>query len=293
MSQAKTTLRIERDKILAPLSTFGIGGPARFFATVDSVDAMGEALCFARKEKLRFLILGKGSNCLFDDQGFDGLIILNRIDYLKQGEKGDFEAGAGFSFARLGQLSARQGWSGLEFAAGIPGSVGGAVTMNAGANGQETADVLEAVTYFDKEGRYVEKTREELLFAYRSSPFQETAKAIVSARFRLRKAANASRQQKEQLSYRLRTQPYGEKSAGCVFRNPPEQSAGALIEAAGLKGYRMGGAMVSLEHANFIVNTGAASSADVLALIKYIQQTLITNKATSLQSELHYVPYQS
>lgn len=249
-------------------------------------------LVYANSVSMPTLIIGKGSNCLFDDRGFNGLAILNRIDYLEQNGKGQYQAGSGYSFARLGGITAKQGWSGLEFASGIPATVGGAIYMNAGANGQETCVKLVEVGYINPVGELVRFKREDLIFGYRFSSFQGKGGAIVDAVFQLTPSEAAKQAQKELLGYRLKTQPYGEKSAGCAFRNPPELSAGKLIEECGLKQALIGGALVSGLHANFIVNTGGASAQDVLDLMKSIKECVYSEKGILLEEEIRHIRYE-
>ncbi|MCC5831864.1 MAG: UDP-N-acetylmuramate dehydrogenase [Chlamydiales bacterium] len=284
----------QKQKPLSEFSTFKIGGPARYFAEAANVQEMREMLTYAYSASIPVHILGKGSNSLFDDRGFNGLVILNRIDFLEQ--KGEvISVGSGYSFARLGNVTARGGWSGLEFASGIPGTVGGAVYMNAGANGKETADVLREVGYVTKRGELIRFKREELDFSYRCSSFQKWREsiqgAIVDAIIYLTPSESAKPTQREILDYRLKTQPYGDKSAGCAFRNPEGESAGALIEAMGFKGMCHGGATVSERHANFIVNTGKAKAVDVLALIEEIKEKVYRERGILLEEEIRYIPY--
>lgn len=281
----------QKQKQLSECSTFGIGGPARYFAEAGNAEQMSEMLTYAHQANLPVHVLGKGSNSLFDDRGFNGLVILNRIDFLTQNEN-RLTVGSGYSFARLGGITARGGWSGLEFASGIPATVGGAVYMNAGANGKETADVLVEVRYVTEEGNLLSFPKASLEFGYRFSSFQTWRGAIVEAVFQLTPSETAKMQQKEILDYRLKTQPYGDKSAGCAFRNPEGDSAGRLIEAVGLKGMRVGGATISKMHANFIVNTGQACAQDVLALIAKIKEEIYREKGVALQEEIRYIPYE-
>ena len=248
-------------------------------------------LAYADRVSLPTVIIGKGSNCLFDDRGFNGLAILNKIDYLVQ-EKGFFQAGAGYSFARLGAITAKKGWTGLEFAAGIPATVGGAIYMNAGANGGETCATLIEVGYVTPSGGLTRLKREDLVFGYRFSSFQERGGAIVEGVFQLSPSEGAKQVQKELLGYRLTTQPYGEKSAGCAFRNPPNLSAGKLIEECGLKQALIGGASVSGLHANFIVNGGGATAQDVLDLMKSIKECVYDKKGILLEEEIRCIPYE-
>lgn len=280
----------QKKKLLSEFSTFGIGGPARYFAEAKTIAQMQEMLAYAYKKAIAVHILGKGSNSLFDDKGFNGLAILNRIDYLEH-EGHVFKAGSGYSFPRLGGIAARAGYSGLEFASGIPATVGGAVYMNAGANGKETADCLAEVDYVDEKGEIHHFRKEELDFGYRHSSFQQWKGAIVEAVFHLTVCNEAKLQQKEILDYRLKTQPYGDKSAGCAFRNPTGDSAGRLIEEAGLKGVQIGDAYVSERHANFIVNKGAARASDVLALISQIKEKIYQKKGLYLEEEIRFIPY--
>ena len=254
---------------------------------------MQSALELAKDMGAPFVVVGKGSNCLFDDRGFDGLAILNKISFLKTPEPGLFVAGAGYSFSLLGVKTARAGWSGLEFASGIPATVGGAVFMNAGANGREACEALISVDYLEPAGEIQRLGKESLHFAYRTSSFQTMPGVILSAAFRLTKSAEARKKQLDIVHYRQATQPYGQMSAGCVFRNPACSAAGEIIDRCGLKGLAVGGAKVSEKHANFIVNTAQATSEDVRTLIQMIRDRVRTLTGIVLESEVRYVPYDS
>ncbi len=284
-------LNLQQNKNLNELCTFGIGGPARFFVEAKSIDDMRHALQLHRELDVPYLILGKGSNCLFDDRGFNGLVILNKIDFLERNSPEMFHVGAGYSFSLLGNQTARQGFSGLEFASGIPGSIGGAVFMNAGANGKETCETLISVDFLTEEGELQTLKKEELHFAYRTSSFQHMPGAIVGAAFLLTPSETARAKQMEIIAYRKKTQPYNEKSAGCIFRNPACGHAGALIEQSGLKGLRVGGAKVSELHANFLVNAGDATSQEILRLIALVKQQVKEKTGMELESEVRYIPY--
>lgn len=277
---------------LKKLTTFGIGGPAKYFIEVTKIHEIQETLSYCTKTQLPYFILGKGSNILFDDRGFNGVVIANRIDFLEKKEEHIWHAGAGYSFSLLGTQTARAGLSGLEFASGIPGSVGGAVYMNAGANGRETCESLLSVDFLLPSGELKQFDRKDISFGYRFSSFQSAAGAIVGATFQLASFAQARTNQIDLIRYRQRTQPYGDKSAGCVFRNPENQSAGALIEKIGLKGTSVGGAQVSPLHANFLINTGDASAANVIDLIQLIKNKIKDCKGIELECEVRYIPYQ-
>lgn len=290
MSQPVWAHLFEKDKSLKTLSTFGVGGPARFFIAVQKVDEMLSLLKYCHEQKLPFFLLGKGSNCLFDDRGFDGLVILNKIAFC-QFEGAVVHVGAGYSFSLLGTQTARKGWSGLEFASGIPGSVGGAIFMNAGANGAETKDTLIEVLFVNEQGELEECKKEELSFSYRSSSFQKRKGAIVSAKFLLHPSEEARKKQLQIIDYRTRTQPYGDLSAGCVFRNPQTASAGALIQQSGLKGKRIGDAEVSLLHANFIINKGEATAKEILELAAYVKKTVHEKTGVELEMEIRCISF--
>jgi UDP-N-acetylmuramate dehydrogenase len=278
-------------KLLQDVSTFAIGGPARFFTTVSTVEEMQAVLSHCHIEKVPFFILGKGSNCLFNDKGLDALVIQNKISYLDI-QDSVVDVGSGYSFSMLGLKTAKSGLSGLEFASGIPATVGGAIFMNAGANGAETADCLEEVTFVDHVGKLHTWKKSELAFSYRFSSFQQKKGAIVSAKFLLASSEEARKKQFAIIEYRKRTQPYQDPSAGCVFRNPVGWSAGALIEKSGLKGFSIGGAEVSSMHANFIVNKGGATAEDVLSLVEEVKKRVLAATGVELEMEVRCIPYQ-
>jgi UDP-N-acetylmuramate dehydrogenase len=290
ISSSLKPLVVEKNKPLKPFSTFGIGGAAKFFIAVQSTEELKRAFLYSKQQKLPVFVLGKGSNLLFDDRGIDGLVILNRICfYLK--EALDVTAGSGYSFSLLGSRSAKQGLGGLEFASGIPASVGGAVFMNAGANGAQTADRLISVGFVSDNGEERLYNKQELEFGYRFSSFQKMKGAIAYAKFGLVLSRDAKKGQQAIVSYRKKTQPYGQKSAGCVFRNPPQSSAGALIDQCGLKGLRVGDAEVSEIHANFIVNRGNATASEVLELAEMIQHRVLELTGARLEKEIRVIPY--
>jgi UDP-N-acetylmuramate dehydrogenase len=282
-----------QEKRLSELSTFGIGGPAKYFTETRTIDEMQKALISCREKQIPYLIIGKGSNCLFDDRGFNGMVILNKIDFNEKPAKEIIHVGAGFSFSLLGSQTARQGLGGLEFASGIPGSVGGAVYMNAGANGGETCQTLISVDFIAEDASLQCLKKEELEFNYRFSSFQKMRGVIVGATFGLTQSETARTRQLEIIEYRKKTQPYSDKSAGCIFRNPACGHAGALIDKSGLKGKSIGGAKVSELHANFIVNTGNATAKDVLDLIDLIKHTVKEKTGFELESEVRCIPFEA
>lgn len=285
------TTRAILNKPLKDLCTFGIGGPAAYYIAVQTIAEMQEILPACMKEKIPFFILGKGSNSLFDDRGFNGCVIANKIDFLEKKSETLWHVGAGYSFSLLGTQTARQGLSGLEFACGIPGSVGGAIYMNAGANGSTTSLVIEEIDYVTNQGELVHYSAKDLAWGNRHSFFQTLSGAIVSATFRLTPQPDARQKQIDLFQQRKKTQPIEEKSAGCIFVNPPSAHAGALIDRCGLKQMTIGGAQVSPKHANFIVNAGGATANDVKALIAAIQSKVKAETGYDLTQEVRSVPY--
>lgn len=283
---------IEKAFPLKEIATFGIGGSASGLIVVHSIEEMQKAVAFCRCAGHNYLVIGKGSNTLFSDEGFDGLILLNKINFCQDRGDGIFHVGAGYSFSLLGTHTSRQGWGGVEFASGIPATVGGAVFMNAGANGQETSEHITSIEYIDATGTYQRRLKAELSFGYRRSAFQAMpGSAIVAATFQLTPSADARLRQQKIIAYRKKSQPLADKSAGCIFKNPPHCSAGALIEECGLKGAAIGGAEVSPVHANFIVNRGHATARDVLDLIALIKAGVKTIKGIELEAEIQHIPH--
>lgn len=284
-------MQFEEGKKLSQLTTLGLGGPAKFFIEVSTIAHMQEVIQYCALHKLRFFPLGKGSNTLFDDRGFDGLVILNKISFCEEKE-GEFYVGAGYSFSLLGTQTARKGFAGLEFASGIPCSVGGAIYMNAGANNSETFQTLKEVAFINEQGLLEILPKDSLTWGYRTSFFQQKKGVIVAARFQLTPSSEARSKQLKIITYRTKTQPYGEMSAGCMFRNPPQNSAGKLIEESGLKAFEKGGAKVSPLHANFIINTGSSTTQDIIELASHVKETVKEKTGIELEMEVKVIPYQ-
>ncbi|WP_201456278.1 UDP-N-acetylmuramate dehydrogenase [Chlamydia sp. 17-3921] len=287
----KFPFSVRRSVWLNKYSTFRIGGPANYFKAVHSVEEACQTICYLKKINYPFIVLGKGSNCLFDDRGFDGFVLYNAITGKEFLPKMCLKAYSGLSFASLGKTSTYNGYSGLEFAIGIPGSVGGAIYMNAGTAEQDVASIVKFVEVINDQGNILTYTKEELEFSYRKSRFQQHHEFILSATFQLTKNFLAPHEIKAALQHRMTTQPYTLPSAGCIFRNPPGgASAGKLIDEAGLKNLSVGGAKISHVHANFIVNTGRATSNEVKKLIEIIRSTLKIH-GIELEEEVCIVPY--
>ena len=279
-----------RGRLLAPHTSLRIGGPADFFVRVASEKDLAGAITVAREHELPVFVLGGGTNLLVADRGIRGVVLQNAWrDASVDGEI--VEASSGTELAHVAARAARAGVEGLEWMATVPGTVGGAVHGNAGAFGGETADALVDTELMDLNGHRWRSRADELGYAYRTSALQGTPVICVRARFRGRigDRANAVRRIKEMANERMAKQPLTLPNTGSIFRNPPGDHAGRLVEAAGLKRRTVGGAMVSERHANFIVNTGTATAADVRALMEICQREVQERFGVSLVPEVELV----
>ncbi len=271
-------------------TTFQIGGPADRLVTVEAVSQLKGLLAVLQEEGMPFLLLGKGSNLLVSDRGIRGAVLLlsgelKRVELLSGGL---VRAGAGASLASVCAFARDRGLTGLEFAWGIPGSVGGAAYMNAGAYGGEMKDVVERVFHLGPAGEEGSASGEKLRFSYRKSRYTGGREVITSVEYRLSPGdpAQIAAQMEDLMARRKGKQPYDMPSAGSVFKRPEGYYAAALIEECGLKGRQVGGAQVSPKHAGFIVNTGGATCADVLELIRQIQREVYERKGVRLEPEI-------
>jgi UDP-N-acetylmuramate dehydrogenase len=284
---------------LARYTSFAIGGPAEAVVKVEKLRELQPLLAFLLEEDIPWRIIGKGTNVLVRDEGFPGVILRLGHDFTAMSEDQDVadsvivRCGAGASLSVLSRTCSERGLTGLEFACGIPGTIGGAVIMNAGAWGKDIASVLRSVTLVTDDGELCLLSG-EMDFAYRCcrtlTPY--LARAVVAAvEIALQRAERDAilASCKSLQDMRKATQPSEYASAGSFFKNPAKDSAGRLIEASGLKGMRVGGAMVSLRHGNYLVNTGGATSSDVFQLMKIIQDTVKSKFGVSLEPEVHFI----
>jgi len=270
-------------------TTFQIGGPARLLIEPESVDALVSCYRILAENAVVPLVIGAGSNLLVSDKGIPGVVIrlaksMSRIEI--DGEY--ITAEAGVSLARLATEALSAGLSGLEFAGGIPGSLGGAVFMNAGAYGGEMKDVIVETTYLSKDGTVATVSGEEHAFGYRHSFFSEKGGIVLSARMKLTpKNPEEIRAAMKELSTRRRDkQPLNFPSAGSFFKRPEGHFAGKLIEDAGLKGTTFGGAQISEKHAGFVINTGGATAKDVCRLMDFVTEKVQTLYGVTLEPEV-------
>ncbi len=295
MSQLAAELRrlirgeVRRKEPLHKHTSFRIGGPAEVLVLPRDEESLRRVVVHAHTSGSPLYVLGGGTNVLVPDDGLNGVVIrTTRCLKALRIEGESVIAGAGIALPRLAALTVEAGLSGLEFACGIPGTLGGGLVGNAGAHGRSLADVVTDVWGLDPEGREIHLTHRECGFGYRRSTLGG-ALLITCARLALSPGdRDKGREMMEAyLRWRRSHQPLGFPSAGSVFRNPPEgPSAGALIDRAGLKGYRLGGAQISELHANFIVNRGGATAQDVLSLIALAQREVKKQFGVTLELEL-------
>ena len=289
--------RITQQASLAAATSFHIGGPADLLIDIPTAEAVAAVVACCRQENIPFLVLGNGSNLLIGDKGFRGAVLrLKFTDHTPTlTDDGLVHCPAGMSLTQLCLFARDRGLTGLEFAYGIPGTVGGAVYMNAGAYGGEIAQVLTAVTVVPTKGPNhapVTLSAEDLALSYRHSALMDRYPAvIVEAVFRLQPGHpdHITAKMKELMSRRQEKQPLEYPSAGSFFKRPEGHFAGALIEQAGLKGYTVGGAQVSEKHAGFVINRGGATAADVVNLCRHVQSVIQEINGVDLEPEVRFI----
>jgi UDP-N-acetylmuramate dehydrogenase len=276
------------DELLARHTTWRIGGPARFFCRVRNEAGLSRVLEAAAALGSPLALLGMGSNILAADAGFPGYVVRLDGDFLRITVDGELlEAGGGASLGGVCAAAARAGLSGIEAISGIPSSVGGAVRINAGAYGGEIFDVLESVRLVARDGAASTLPASEIPHGYRWTRLCDTGEIVASARLRLVPASRESiAEATQKVAQKRRGALPSEPNAGSVFKNPPGDHAGRLLEACGLKGTRVGGAEVSERHANVVVNRGGATAADVYALMERMRDAVLARFGITLSPEV-------
>jgi UDP-N-acetylmuramate dehydrogenase len=292
--------RFQQDVPLSRYTTAGIGGPADFFVTVRSTEEFVEAVTLAVRQHISYWVLGHGSNVLVSDAGLHGLVIRNRVKsvaYRHNGLGVVLRAESGANFSSLARQCVSRGLAGLEWAAGIPGTVGGAVLGNAGAHGGSVAGSLRLATILDPNLQVRDYSIDEMEYGYRSSALKkahtgpgETTHVVLAAEFNLQPSSAEELEARvaELLTHRKDTQPPG-ASMGCMFKNPPDDHAGRLIDLAGLKGTRIGGAQISPVHANFMINDGGATAEDVRQLMAQAWHEVNDRFSIALEPEIELI----
>lgn len=289
------------DKVLlnesmAKHTTFRIGGPVDCFVTPETMEQVKEVVQFAKEENIPFYVIGNGSNILVGDQGYRGIIIqigkqMSKIELEHQGDEWYVEAEAGVMLSKLAMTIANQGLTGFEFAAGIPGTLGGAITMNAGAYGGEIKDHIVQAVVMNQKGEIRTRTKEELNLSYRHSVIQDENEIVLCARFQFSEGDKETilAEIKELNMKRKEKQPLEYPSAGSTFKRPEGYFAGKLIMDANLRGYRVGDIMVAEKHCGFVINVGDGTAKQVRQLINDVQEKVYQQFGVTLEPEVRFV----
>ena len=303
LEQLIDNLNISKEKIkynepMAKHTSFKIGGPAQCFITAESVEEIKQICKVASKNDINLTIIGNGSNLLVTDNGINGIVVkvnIKKFELEFSNDDVSLIVGAGNKLGEIAQKLLRNEITGFEFAAGIPGTIGGAVRMNAGAYGKEMKDIVETVKCMDYDGNIYEKSNKDLEFEYRKSMFAKNKFIILEAKLKLQKG-NAQYIKDKMLEFeqsRKQKQPLEFPSAGSTFKRGTDFITAKLIDDAGLKGYRVGGAMVSTKHAGFVVNENNATAQDVLNLVKHIKQEVYKKFNKKIELEIQVIGEES
>lgn len=293
-----SNLKIDKQNILynEPMkkhTSFKVGGPAECLVSIKNLKDLQEIITFTNKNEIPLHLIGNGSNILVLDEGIKGITAImkmEQIEIIENDNKVEVIIGAGYKLAKLAQILLSKEITGLEELSGIPGTIGGAIRMNAGAHGKEMKDILESVTCIDKNGDIIKFINSQLEFDYRTSIFSTIDDVIVEAKLILKKGNKQEIKTKmeQYANYRKEKQPIEYPSAGSTFKRGKDYITAALIQEAGLKGYSIGDAEVSIKHSGFIINKGNATAKDILELIKYVKKQVKDkfNKDIELEVEI-------
>lgn len=286
-------IEINLDEPMNKHTSFKIGGKADVYCEVKTKKALAQLICLCKKNEIPYFIIGKGSNLLISDNGIRGIVIRlgGEFSEMSLTEDGLIRCGSGAALASVCSYALKNSLSGLEFAWGIPGTVGGAAYMNAGAYGGEMKDIVEAVSYIDENGIIKSFKRDELNFSYRRSVFTDKEYIVTDVLFKLEnKPQNEIREKMDELMGKRKSkQPLEYPSAGSTFKRPEGYFAAALIEECGLKGASVGGAEVSEKHSGFIINKNNATCEDVKNLIAYVKKEVYKQKGVELHCEVKFI----
>ncbi len=287
--------RVNYNEQLKNYTTFKIGGNCPAIVEISSAEALGELVKICEENDVKYLVIGKGSNMLCDDNGFDGVVFHIGSDFseIKMHDDGIIEVQAGCSLMKLCRFALENSLTGLEFAYGIPGTVGGAIYMNAGAYGGEIKDVILSAECIEKDGNVIIYDKDKMELSYRHSVFQKNGALISKGFFKLEKGEKSEIEAKmnELMCRRKDKQPLEYPNAGSTFKRPEGQFAGKLIQDTGLKGYTVGGAMVSEKHSGFVINYNNATCEDVKRVIEHVQKTVKDETGYFLECEVKIIPY--
>lgn len=287
------SLPVERNVTLAKYTTFKIGGPADFFYIAKNKRDLINIIKEAKADNIKYFILGNGSNILISDSGFKGLVIKIEMNALSVREN-IILADAGATIGALLSRAKENNLSGLEFLSGIPATVGGAIWANAGSENESIGQKVMNIKILTTDGEIKKLTKEQCLFGYRDSIFRHEDSIILAVELKLNKAdkSEIENKMKASMEKKMKAQELNMPSIGSIFKNPAEEKkAWQLIEKVGMRGYKIGGAQVSEKHANFIINTGAATASDVVILISLIKQKVRDNLGVQLMEEIKYIGF--
>ena len=289
--------KIKQNEPMKNHTSFKIGGPADFYIKIDSIEELKEILKFTKQNEIDITIVGNGSNLLVLDKGIKGIVIqlnLKNYEINKINEENiEIIADSGITLGFLAQKLLKEEISGFEELSGIPGTIGGAIVMNAGAHGREMKDVVTEITAIDYEGNIHKFTNEQAKFEYRNSKFSSKEFIILQVKMKLVKGKREEIKSKmdEYAKYRKEKQPIEYPSAGSTFKRGTDFITAKLIDEAGLKGFSIGGAQISEKHAGFIINKGDATASDVLELVKYVQDKVYEKFGKKIELEIKICPF--
>ena len=287
---------VSKDKIFTnePMSkhtSFKIGGPAEIFVKINNVEELKLIIKISKKAEVPITVVGNGSNLLVSDDGIRGIVLKIEFDKIEIEESGKLKVGSGVKLAFLAQKCLKEKLKGFEFASGIPGTIGGAIRMNAGAHGSEMKDIVKKITCMTRDGKIQVISNEEAKFEYRNSIFSQNDYIILEAEIQLRKGNPEEIRSKmdEYATYRKEKQPIEYPSAGSTFKRGNDFITAKLIDECGLKGYQIGGAQVSEKHAGFIINKGNATAEDVKQLMKYVEEQVYNKFGKKIEAEIEII----
>ena len=283
-------LKVLLDEPMSKHTSFKIGGNADIFVKATTIEDVKYVLNFVNTNNIPLTVIGNGSNLLVKDGGIRGITLQASLDEIEIKDSIVY-VGCGVKLGMLASMLQKEGLSGFEFASGIPGSIGGAIRMNAGAYGSEFKDIVEEITYITKNGKIETIKNSEANFSYRHSKFCDTDDIILSAKLKLEKTSpdEIKKKMQENLEHRMEKQPLNFPSAGSTFKRGEDFITAKLIDEAGLKGYKIGGAEVSEKHAGFIVNTSDATAKDVIELIEYVKKVIKEKYNKNIELELEII----
>ena len=283
--------KIQYNVPMSKYTSFKVGGPAECLIKIETLEELKQILEIAQNNNIKTTIIGNGSNILVKDKGIKGIVLKIEIKKFELSKENELIVGSGNKLGEIAQKLAKEEITGFEFASGIPGTIGGAIRMNAGAHGSEMKDVVKTITYINKNGKINTIENSQAEFEYRKSIFSRNDFIIIEAKMQFSKGNKEEIQAKmqEYLTYRKEKQPIEYPSAGSTFKRGKDFITAKLIDECGLKGYKIGGAQISEKHAGFIINTGNATAEDILRLIEYTKKQVYDKFGKEIEPEIEII----